>query len=63
MKHTVEFEIDEKMFKNIINKKENKRIAEILGNRAIKELRLKYYKFQSELEKLMEKWKSKPGLR
>jgi hypothetical protein len=51
MKHIVEFDIDEKMFKDIINHKKEKRISEILGNRAIKELRIKYYALQEMLKK------------
>jgi hypothetical protein len=63
MKHIVEFEIDEKMFRDIVEHKKEKRISEILGARAIKGLRIKYYKFQDELKVLMKKWKSKKGIR
>jgi hypothetical protein len=54
MKYTVEFQIDEKMFKNIINHKKDKRIAEILGARAVKNIRIQYYAFQKRLAEAQE---------
>ena len=54
MKYTVEFQIDEKMLKDIIAHKKDKRIAEILGARAIKNMRIQYYKFQKRIAEAQE---------
>lgn len=58
MKYKIEFDIDEKMFKKIIGHKDDNRIAEILGMRTIKNIRLDYCKIQEVIKKVKNKFKS-----